>query len=255
MAEEVPQTPTKVTSSVRNITVSTDRWLTHLPVIAKCNIFNGHNLILWERTVQAALKPRQLIHHLSEDCPSEDHQNFQKWVMEEEFVFAWLLDSIAPEQMARLIAYDTSKKVWEAIRRSHSKRGDKARIIDLIIKSYTLKQGDGDILIYSNKLRDIHTELDHCYPQSTDSVARAREATNRLCQLLQGLRPEFEMVRSQLYNREEEPTFDEAVTKLMQEESRLQVLKGAIEGNAYFTKGQFFWSLTESISESISEEK
>ena len=46
------------------------------------------------------------------------------------------------------------------------------------------------------------------------------------------------MVRSQLYNREEEPTFDEAVTKLMQEESRLQVLKGAIEGNAYFTKGQ-----------------
>ena len=129
------------------------------------------------------------------------------------------LDSIAPEQMARLISYDTSKKVWEAIRRSHSKRGDKARIIDLIIKSYTLKQGDGDILIYSNKLRDIHTELDHCYPQSTDSVARAREATNRLCQLLQGLRPEFEMVRSQLYNREEEPTFDEAVTKIMQEES------------------------------------
>ena len=46
------------------------------------------------------------------------------------------------------------------------------------------------------------------------------------------------MVRSQLYNREEEPTFDEAVTKLMQEESRLQVLKGAVEGNAYFTKGQ-----------------
>ena len=148
MAEEVPRTSTKVTSSVRNVMVSIDRWLTHLPVIAKCNIFNGHNLILWERTIQAALKPRQLIHHLSEDYPSEDHPNFQNWVMEEEFVFAWLLDLIAPEQMARLISYDTSKKLWEAIKRSHSKRGDKARIIDLIIKSYTLKQGDGDILTY-----------------------------------------------------------------------------------------------------------
>ena len=93
MVEEVPQTSTKVTSLVRNIYVSTNRWLTHLPVIAKCNIFNGHNLILWERTIQAALKSRQLIHHLSEDCPSEDHQNFQKWVMEEELVFAWPLDS------------------------------------------------------------------------------------------------------------------------------------------------------------------
>ena len=237
-AEEASQTSAKGTSSVRNISVSIDRWLTHFPVIAKCNIFNGHNLILWERTIQAALKPRKLIHHLSEDCPLEDHHNFQKWVMEVEFVFAWLLDSIAPKQVACLISYDTSRKLWEAIKRSHSKQGDKAKIIDMIIKSYTLKQEDGDILTYSNKLRDIRTELDHCYPQSTDLVARAREATNRLCQLLKGLRPEFEMVRSQLYNREEEPTFDEAVTKLMQEESRLQALKGAIEGNAYFTKGQ-----------------
>ena len=84
--------------------------------------------------------------------------------MEEEFVFAWLLDSIASEQMAR---YDTSKQFWEAIRRSHSKRGNKAKIIDLIIKSYTLKEGEKDVLIYSNELIDIHVELDHYYPIST----------------------------------------------------------------------------------------
>ena len=121
MADEVLQTTTQATSSVRDIVVSTDRWLTHLPVIAKCNIFSGHNLILWERTIQAALKPRKLINYLSEDCPTEDHHNFQRWVMEEEFVFAWVLESISPEQMARFISYDTSKKLWEAIKRSHSK--------------------------------------------------------------------------------------------------------------------------------------
>ena len=235
--KEVPLSSTTVASSARTFSVSTDRWLTHLPVVAKCNIFNGSNLILWERTVQAALKPRKLIHHLSEEGPPEQHTDFQKWVMEE-FVFAWLLDSIAPEQMVRYASYDTSKQLWEAIRRSHSKRGNKAKIIDLIIKSYTLKQGEKDVLTYSNELRDIHTELDHCYPISTDPVARAREATNRLCQFLQGLRPEFEIVRSQLFNRDEEPTFDEAVTKVMQEESRLQALKGVIEGHAYVTKGK-----------------
>ena len=135
------------------------------------------------------------------------------------------------------ISYDTSKKLWEAIRGSHSKRGDKAKIIDLIIKSYNIKQGDRSVLTYSNELRDIHTELDYCHPQSTDPVARAREDTNCLCQLLQVLRPEFEMVRSQLFNREEEPTFDEAVTKLIQEESRIQALKGTVEDNAYITTG------------------
>ena len=140
--------------------------------------------------------------------------------------------------MARYASYDTSKQLWEAFRRSHSKRGNKAKIIDLIIKSYTLKQGEKDVLTYSNELRDIHTELDHCYPISTDLIARAREATNRLCQFLQGLRPEFEIIRSQLFNRDEEPTFDEVVTKVMQEESRLQALKGVVEGHAYMAKGK-----------------
>ena len=176
--------PVQTVSSGQNITISTDRWLTHLPTVAKCNVFNGHNLILWERTIQAALKPRKLIHHLHENCLAEDVPHYQKWVMEEEFVFAWLLDSISPEHMAKFIAYDTAKGLWESICRSHSKEGDKAKIIDLISRSYTLKQGDKDILTYSNELRAIHIELDHCYPQSTDPVAKAREVTNRLYQLL-----------------------------------------------------------------------
>ena len=144
MAEEASQTSaaTQVTSSGRNTSVSTDRWLTHLPVVAKCNVFSGHNLILWVRTIQAALKPRRLLHLLSEDCPSEDHPNFQKLVTEEEFIFGWLLESVGPKQLSRFILYDTSKKIWEVIRRSHSKRGDKAKIIDLTIKSYNIKHGD-----------------------------------------------------------------------------------------------------------------
>ena len=155
--------------------------------------------------------------------------------------------------------YDSSKQLWEAIRRSHSKRGNKAKIIDLIIKSYTLKKGEKDVLTYSNELRDIHTELDHCYLISTDPVARAREATNRLCQFLQGLRPEFEIFRGQIFNRDEEPTFDEAVTKVMQEESSLQALKGVMEGHTYVAKeksiiGQIQISFKKNDQERVNKE-
>ncbi|XP_078433852.1 uncharacterized protein LOC144705174 [Wolffia australiana] len=215
-----------------------DRWLTHLPVIAKCNIFNGSNLLLWSRTIQAALKPRKLIHLLTTDFPDELHPEYQKFVMEEEFVFGWLLDSLSAEQLTTYTSYETSKTLWEAVHRNHSKKNDKSKIISLTIQAYTLKQGDMNVLTYSNKLREIHNELDHCRPPSTDPVARAHEATNRLCQFLQGLRPEFELIRSQLYNREDEPTFDEAVSKAMQEESRLNTSKGSIESTAYATKGQ-----------------
>ena len=170
------------------------------------------NLYLWERNVRAVLKPRKLLSHLTDDCPPENDPNFMQWIQEEEIVFAWLLDSLSPEQNARYVTYDTSKLLWEAISRNYSKRDDRQKIIDLYIKSFTLQQGDRDVLTYSNELRAVFNDLDHCRPPSTDSVARAYEATNRLCQFLQGLRPEFELIRSQLYNREIEPTFDQAVS-------------------------------------------
>ena len=134
------------------------------------------------------------------------------------------------------MAYETAKGLWDAIRISHSKAGDKSRIFDLILRSYELRQGDKDILMHSSEPRDIHTELDHCWPGSTDPVARAQAATLRLCQLLLSLRPEFEVIRSQLYNREIEPTFEEAVTKLLTEESRLQRAKGSVEHSSYAAK-------------------
>ncbi|XP_078430504.1 uncharacterized protein LOC144702336 [Wolffia australiana] len=231
------QAPAVSSTSSGHQLIVLDRWLTHLPVLAKCNIFNGHNLLLWERTIKAAMKPRNLLHLLTEDRPDENHPDFQRWTMEEEFVFGWMLDSLSSEQITRYTSYATSKALWQAIHRNHSKKNDKTKIITLIVQSYTLMQGDMDVLTYSNKLRDIHNELDHCRPPSSDPVARAHEATNRLCQFLNGLRPEFELIRSQLYNREDEPSYDEAESKVMQEESHLNSVKGAIETKAYITKG------------------
>ena len=54
---------------------------------------------------------------------------------------------------------------------------------------------------------------------------------------LQGLRPEFEIIRSQLFNREVEPTFDEVVSKVKGEESHLKTLQNHIESSAFLTKG------------------
>ena len=101
MADAEAKISTTVVSASTSSSIPTDKWLTHLPVFAKCNHFNRNNLLMWERTVQTTLRPRKLVHHLSEDGPNEEHIDFMKWNMEEEFVFAWLLDSLAPEQQAQ----------------------------------------------------------------------------------------------------------------------------------------------------------
>ena len=71
----------------------------------------------------------------------------------------------SPRSTEKIYVLRHLKKLWEAIRRSHSKRGDKAKIIDLISRSYSLWQGDKDIETYSNELRTIQVELDYCWPQ------------------------------------------------------------------------------------------
>ena len=82
-----------------------------------------------------------------------------------------MLDSITPEVQAEFISCDSAKKLWDAICRNYSSKGDKSKIIDLITRSFTLKQDDKDVLSYANELRDIYTKLDYCYPPSIDPVA------------------------------------------------------------------------------------
>ena len=56
---------------------------------------------------------------------------------------------------------------------------------------------------------------------------------DRVYRLLQGLRPEFENLRSLLCNRENPITFDDAASQLIEEESRLQEMKRSSESSAY----------------------
>ena len=56
---------------------------------------------------------------------------------------------------------------------------------------------------------------------------------DRVYKLLQGLRPEFEGIGSQLYKKENPLTFDEVSAQLLGEESRLLEMKGGGETTAY----------------------
>ena len=82
----------------------------------------------------------------------------------------------------------------------------------------------------------IYSGLDHCRPLVHNSVEREYTLMDRVYQLLQGLRSEFESIRSQLCNRENPISFDDTVSQLIGEESRLQDIKGSGEGAAYVTR-------------------
>ena len=67
--------------------------------------------------------------------------------------------------------------------------------------------------------------IDFYRPLPTDPTGREYILKGRMYAFLTGLRPEFEMIRSLLLNRERSISFDELVIHVIKEESRLQSMK------------------------------
>ena len=95
------------------------------------------------------------------------------------------------------------------------------------------------MLTYANELSDFFSELDHYRPPDHESADWEYVLMDRGYKLLQGLRPEFEVLRSQLFNRENPLSFDETISQLLTEERRLHEMKGRIDSTAYVPTPKF----------------
>ena len=138
--------------------------------------------------------------------------------MEAEILYIWILDSMNTEMANRFIQYETVNEMWDTVHKYHSKKNDRSKIAQLVNKTSVLQQGEQSILRYANELITIFSEIDHYRPCVHSIGGRDYILMDRVYKLLQGLRPKFEGIRSQLYNIENPLTFDDAVSQLMSEE-------------------------------------
>ena len=106
------------------------------------------------------------------------------------------------------------------------------KISQLATRAVTLQQGEKSVLTYANELSDINSELDHYRPPDLELADMEYGLMDRVYKLLQGLQPEFEGFRSQLFDREHSLLFDNAVSQLLSDESQLQDMKGGGERSA-----------------------
>ena len=173
-----------------------------------------------------------MVDHLTDIAPPKTDPHYKRWTVEEEVLYTWILDSMSTEMANRFIEYATVKEIWDAVHYFHSKKNNRSKIAQLVTKAWTLQQGDRSLINYANELSAIFSELDQYRPPISSSGDGEYILTDRVYKLLQGLRPEFEGIRGQMYNRENPLTFDEAVAQLLGEESRLLEMKGG-ETTAY----------------------
>ena len=82
-----------------------------------------------------------------------------------------------------------------------------------------------------NELSDIFSELDHYRPLDHNSANMEYVFMDRVYKLLPGLRPEFEILCIQLFNKENPLSFDKIISQLLTKERCLQKMKGRIDSS------------------------
>ena len=97
---------------------------------------------------------------------------------------------------------------------------DESRMAELNKKAMELVQDQRCVLEYANELTSIWNESE-CYRPLPTDISREYILKGRNYRFLIGLHSELEAVRSLLFNREKQLSFDEAVVQVVREEGRL----------------------------------
>ena len=125
----------------------------------------------------------------------------------------------------KFIEYQTTKAISEAVHKFYSKKNDSSKISSLVNRANSLQQGDKTVMAYANELSSIYNELDFYRPPQYNSLQWEYNVQDRIYHFLEGLRPEFEGLKSQIYNRGVHESFDDAIVVVVREEGRLQQMK------------------------------
>ena len=117
-----------------------------------------------------ALSPRSLLPHLTQDAPSATDPRYKRWIVEEQIVRSWLLDSMNTDYFQKFIEYRTAKAISEAVHKFYSKKNDSSKISSLVNRENSLQQGDKTVMPYANELSSIYNELDFYRPPQYNSL-------------------------------------------------------------------------------------
>ncbi|TXG67369.1 hypothetical protein EZV62_008644 [Acer yangbiense] len=187
--------------------------------------FTGKNYSAWEFQFQFFVTGKELWGHIdgSDPAPTEPKE-LANWKVKDARVMSWILGSVDPLIVLNLRPYKTAKTMWEYLLKVYHQDNTACRFqLEYEIANYT--QGNLSIQDYFSSFQNLWGEFsDMVYakvPAASLSAVQAVHEQSKRDQFLMKLRPEFEITRSNLMNRDPSPSLDVCFGELLREEQRL----------------------------------
>jgi len=138
----------------------------------------------------------------------------------------------------------TAAQIWRTLSNMYSRKGNVMVMMEIQSKADAVKQAGRSVEQYASELQYLWGELDHYAPLSMRDPQDAHDVQKwvedrRVTQFLKNLDPEFESRRVAFCHQDSLPTMEEAVSAMVNEESRLRVMSNNNPvKSAYVTLGE-----------------
>ncbi|KAG6512380.1 hypothetical protein ZIOFF_030491 [Zingiber officinale] len=171
------------------------------------------------------LKGKELWNHIDECTPaSKEGTQLSQWEEKNARIISWILGSIEPHMMNNLHSFSMAKEMWDYLQCIYH-QDNTARRFQLELEIDNFSQGNLPIEQYYSGFINLWSEYSSLIyskvPKEALANLQAIHEDSRRDQFLMKLRPEFEVARAGLLNKNLVPSLDICLGELLREEQRM----------------------------------
>ncbi|XP_078162734.1 uncharacterized protein LOC144557937 [Carex rostrata] len=187
----------------------------------------------WSRRVRYTLAGKNLEGYLTGDKaePMEDALGRDEWKATHMQVYIWLLSSLPSSIADTVDGLEKVHEVWDKLKRTYDGVGNIMRVYQIKGEISDVVQWAKTVQEYAIELERLWLEHDHyrVRPCCSHPTCSERETSmeDRTMLFLKHLAPAFEQKVAMLLSRNRIPSLAEAVSAMIQEESRMRLQAGA----------------------------
>ncbi|CAO2181652.1 unnamed protein product [Urochloa humidicola] len=195
------------------------------------------NYFSWSRNASLILGSYGLKNFLEDNSAQPgDKVDLEQWEQNQQRVMVWLLGSMESSVREQVENLQTPTEVWKEIGNQFSGKTNKMQVTRVLHEMRNLKQGQKSITEYAGELKRLYRDLEFFHPFKCDDangMTRLREWFQPILvqTFLEGLNSEFDFRRQMIYSAADWPTLDEAISSILEEETRLSSQVGVQQVN------------------------
>ena len=120
-------------------------------------ILDDTNYPLWSQLMEMRIGARNKSGFITGKTPkpTTNEKQIEAWLIDNNKVKSWLIDSMNPTLIRRFIRLQTAAEIWEAVRKTFYDGSDETQLFELNRRSFTTRQNGRSLPTYYNELVSI----------------------------------------------------------------------------------------------------